>query len=363
MALKVIQELSVSRLEVLDENGELDRELEPDLEPERLIAMYRAMVLGRELDQRMIKLQRQGRVGTFGPGTGQEAAHIAPAFAMREDDWFVASFREPGARLVRGEPIYNSLVFYGGYEEGNVLPAAKPRLLPINIIVASQLLHAVGIGYAMRLRGEDSAVVAFVGDGGTSQGDFHEALNLAAVWQAPVVFVVQNNGWAISMPQSKQTRSKTMAQKALAYGMPGVQVDGNDPLAMYRATDEALTRARSGEGPTLIEAETYRLMMHTTSDDPKRYRSDEEVERWWKRDPLVRFEKYLTGKVGWNEPKQAALLEEIRAEIETAVRTYEERKDYPADAPFDHVFGTKHAYVEEQRQQFLTALKKEQVDA
>lgn len=318
--------------------------------------------MGREYDQRMLKLQRQGRIGTFGPATGQEAAHVAPAFAMEDDDWYVPTFREPGGRIARGEPLENALLYYTGYEEGCVQPTEGParRLLPINIIVGSQLLHAVGLAYAMRYRGEHAAVVAFVGDGGTSQGDFHEALNLAAVWQAPVVFICQNNGWAISLPQSKQTRSKTIAQKALAYGLPGIQVDGNDPLAMYRATREALTRAREGEGPTFIEAVTYRLMMHTTSDDPKRYRDEAEVDSWRKRDPLPRFRKYLEQKHGWDDKADAAMIEEIRAEIDAAVRRHESRPAPPPDAPFDHVFGTRHPLIEEQRALFLSALAREE---
>ncbi len=363
MALKVIQELSVSRLEILGPEGDVDPELDPKLDRDQLLGMYRAMLVARQYDQRMLKLQRQGRIGTFGPATGQEAASVAPAFAMEDDDWYVGSFREPGGRIARGEPLENALLYYTGFEEGCVQPDQGParRLLPINIIVASQLLHAVGLAYAMRYRGEHAAVVAFVGDGGTSQGDFHEALNLAAVWQAPVVFVVQNNGWAISLPQSKQTRSKTIAQKALGYGMPGIQVDGNDPLAMYRATREALTRAREGEGPTLIEAVTYRLMMHTTADDPKKYRDESEVEDWWKRDPLIRFRRYLEAEHGWNDKQEQALLEEIRGDIDAAVRRHESNPpELPPDAPFDHVYGTRHPVIEEQRAMFLDALAREE---
>jgi pyruvate dehydrogenase E1 component alpha subunit len=360
--LRVIQDLSVSRLDVLDPDGVVDPELDPDLPRDRLVALYRAMWLAREFDQRMIKLQRQGRLGTFGPATGQEAASVAPAFAMEDDDWYVGTFREPGGRLARGEPLDNALLYYTGFEEGCVQPASGParRLLPINIIVGSQLLHAVGLAYAMRYRGEKAAVVAFVGDGGTSQGDFHEALNLAAVWRAPVVFVCQNNGWAISIPRDKQTRSKTLAQKALAYGMPGLQVDGNDPLAVFRATRDALARARAGEGPTFLEAVTYRLMMHTTSDDPGRYRSEAEVEPWRRLDPLLRTQRYLERRHGWDERQQAALLESVRAEIEAAVRRHESRPPLPPDAPFDHVFGTRHPVIEEQRAIFREALAREE---
>jgi len=211
----------------------------------------------------------------------------------------------------------------------------------------------------MKCRGEKAAAVTFFGDGATSEGDLHEALNFASVWQAPVVFICQNNQWAISVARDKQTRSRSIAQKAIAYGMPGIQVDGNDALATYVATKQALERARAGEGPTLIEAVTYRLMMHTTADDPKKYRSEEEVESWWKKEPLLRFRKYLEEKGYWNEGKQRALDEEVKEEIDEAVRDFESRKDFKPDAPFDHVYGTEHEEIEEQRKQFLTDLERE----
>ena len=363
MPLKEVCKFSISYLQILDEKGKVDQKLEPKISNKDLLALYRWICLAREVDQRMINLQRQGRIGTLGPSTGQEAAHCVPAFLMKENDWLVGAFREAGARLMRGESIAQALLFYNGFEEGNKKPQAM-RTLPISIIVGSQTLHAVGIGYAMKYRGEkDSVVVTFLGDGGTSEGDFHEALNFAGVWQVPVVFIVQNNQWAISMPRAKQTHSKTIAQKAIAYDIPGIQVDGNDPLAMFVATQEALERARKGEGPTLIEAVTYRLMMHTTADDPKKYRSDEEVEDWKKKDPLPRFRKYLESKGIWDARKQKALDAEIKAEIDAAVKEFEAIKDLKPDACFDHVFGTKHDEIEEQRQEFLKYIGKEAADA
>jgi len=363
MPLKEVGKFSISYLQILDEKGKVDQKLEPKISNKDLLALYRWICLAREVDQRMINLQRQGRIGTLGPSTGQEAAHCVPAFLMKENDWLVGAFREAGARLMRGESIAQALLFYNGFEEGNKKPQAM-RTLPISIIVGSQTLHAVGIGYAMKYRGEkDSVVVTFLGDGGTSEGDFHEALNFAGVWQVPVVFIVQNNQWAISMPRAKQTHSKTIAQKAIAYDIPGIQVDGNDPLAMFVATREALERARKGGGPTLIEAVTYRLMMHTTADDPKKYRSDEEVEDWKKKDPLPRFRKYLEDKGIWDARKQKALDAEIKAEIDAAVKEFEAIKDLKPDACFDHVFGTKHDEIEEQRQEFLKYIGKEAADA
>ncbi|MBM4395076.1 MAG: thiamine pyrophosphate-dependent dehydrogenase E1 component subunit alpha, partial [Deltaproteobacteria bacterium] len=307
---------------------------------------------------RMLKLQRQGRLGTFGPCTGQEAASCAPALAMGEKDWLVTAFREMGGRLLRGEKPVRTLLFHNGYEEGNHNPDA-PRLLPISIIVGTQTLQAVGIAYAMRRLGEkDSAVVTFVGDGGTSEGEFYEAMNFAGVWQAPVVFVIQNNQWAISIPRNRQTRAATLAQKAIAAGIPSIQVDGNDALAMYRASREALDRAHGGGGPTVIEAVTYRLMMHTTSDDPTRYRDDAEVQAWWKRDPIPRFKGYLERKGIWDAEKQSALEAEVRAEVEAAVRELEDGdRKFKPDAQFDHVFGTRHQDIEEQRALFLREIE------
>lgn len=351
MPLTDVGTYCVKHLQILDEEGQLDTELEPDLTDEQRLELYRAMVFAREGDQRMLKLQRQGRVGTFAPATGQEAASCGAALAMQAQDWFVPSFRELGGWLMRGMPLEGTFLYHNGYEEGNLMTAA-PRTLPLSVIVASQTLHAVGIAYAMKYRKEPAAVVTFFGDGATSQGDFHEALNFAGVWQAPVVFLCQNNQWAISMPRAKQSRSKTLAQKAIAYDIPGIQVDGNDALAVYQATHEALERARSGGGPTLIEAVTYRLMMHTTADDPTKYRADTEVQTWWKRDPIPRFRRYLEDKGLWDEAKQDALDTEIKAEVEAAVKRFESTNHFPLDSAFDHVYGTPHAEVEAQRQAF-----------
>ena len=362
MPITEVGKFSVSYLQILDEQGKVDKDLEPDLSNEDLIKLYRSMFLAREADQRMIKLQRQGRIGTLGPSSGQEAAHCAPMFAATDKDWMVGAFREAGARMMKGETIEQALIFYNGFEEGNQRPEGQ-RILPISIIVGSQTLHAVGIAYAMKYQGEDSAVISFFGDGATSEGDFHEALNFAGVWKAPVVFICQNNQWAISVPRSKQTNSKTLAQKAIAYDIPGIQVDGNDALAMYKATKEALDRAKAGEGPTLIEAVTYRLMMHTTADDPTKYRTKEEEDEWWKKEPLSRFKTYLTDKGIWDDQKQKALDEEVKKEIDDAIKKFESITDFKPDAPFDHVFGTRHDEIEEQREEFLENLRKEAADA
>ncbi|MBK8480056.1 MAG: pyruvate dehydrogenase (acetyl-transferring) E1 component subunit alpha [Proteobacteria bacterium] len=356
MPLKEVAKFSVSQLQVLDEHGQLDEKLDPRLSAADAVRLYEAMSLGREVDQRLVRLQRQGRMGTCPPCTGHEAAVCAPALAMTDRDWFVGYYRELGARLMRGDSLEQSLHFWHGHEEGNV-QQQPGRTLPVTAIVGAQVPHAVGIAYAMKYRREqDSAVVSFFGDGATSQGDVHEAMNFAAVWQVPVVFICVNNQWAISHPREQQTRSETIAQKAIAYGFEGLQVDGNDPLGMYLATDRALQRAREGGGPTLIEALTYRLLMHTTADDPRRYRSDAEVERWWKRDPLPRMRRYLEGRALWGEAQQEALQERMRQQIDAAVNAAEQAGGWRPDVLFDHVYGTPDPEIEAQRRSFLGSL-------
>jgi len=346
-------------MQVLDERGVPDRDLEPDIAQQDLVALYRAMTLARAADERMLKLQRQGRLGTFPPCFGQEAAVCGPALAMEQTDWLAGSYRELGARLMRGEPLLQTLLYYNGREEGSHYPV-EARNLPTQVILGSQLPHAVGIAHAMRYQGDErSAVVAFFGDGASSEGDFHEAMTFAGVWKAPVVFICQNNGWAISTPRNAQTSSGTIAQKALAYDIPTLQVDGNDALAMYRATREALDRARAGEGPTLIEAITYRMKMHTTADDPRRYRSEEEEEAWMERDPLTRFRAYLEQKTGWDDRQEQQLQASVLKEVEEQVRQLEGRGDFDPAAPFDHVLADGGAELEQQRAEFAARLKEE----
>ena len=330
----------VEYLSVLDENGQLDQALEPDILPDLLLKLYHSMVLGRQFDQRLLSLQRQGRMGTFPPITGQEAAQLGAIALLRPSDWMVPSFRETAAEIWRGRSLESIILANNGFNEGSRVDTDKNNL-PVAIPVASQVLHAVGLAWAIKYRQRDEVAMAFFGDGATSQGDFHEGLNFAGVYQTPTIFVCQNNQWAISVPRSKQTRSKTLAQKALAYGMPGIQVDGNDILAVYLAAREAVERARAGDGPTLIECVTYRLLMHTTADDPKRYRSDEEVELWTRRDPLLRFEKYLTDKGLLNAEKITATLEAVILQIQAAVDNAEaqmKKLNDPLDM-FDHVYA------------------------
>lgn len=341
---------NVEYLSILDETGKLDMALEPDIPEELLLRLHRAMLLGRRFDERMLNLQRQGRLGTFAPITGQEAAQLGAVAVLRPLDWFVPSFRETAAELWRGTTMIGILLSNAGYNEG-ALSDEKLNNLPVSVPVGTQALHAVGIGWAIKYRKRDEVAMVFFGDGATSEGDFHEGMNFAGVYQTPVVFLCQNNQWAISVPRSKQTRSRTLAQKAWAYGMPGIQVDGNDILAVYAAAKEAMERARSGQGPGMIECVTYRMMMHTTADDPKRYRTDEEVEEWRKRDPLLRFWKYLKDKGLLTDEKIQEMEEDIQAEIQTVVDQAEEKMKTLTDPlyMFEHAYSEMPAQLKSQR--------------
>ncbi len=342
----------VEYLSILDSEGNLDTALEPKLAPDELRSVYRAMLLGRRLDERMVRLQRQGRIGTFAPGKGQEASQLGSICTLRPTDWMVPSFRETSAMVWRGWPIEKLLLFFAGYVEGGQ-PAPGQHDLPITIPVATQCPHAVGLAYAAQYRGDDAVVMVYFGDGATSEGDFHEALNLAGVWHVPVVFVCQNNQWAISVPLKKQTHSKTIAQKALAYGLPGIQVDGNDVLAVYAAAREAVDRARAGEGPTLIECVTYRLGVHTTADDPTKYRSEDEVKMWEQKDPLTRFTAYMKTK----NLLQEGLEPRIDEEIAEAVRRFEATPPPDPLTLFDHVYAEVPPHLVAQREALALRLR------
>ena len=341
----------VDFLSILDAEGNLDESLEPDIPEEILLRIHATMLLGRRFDERLLNLQRQGRIGTFPPITGQEASQIGAIAVLRDSDWMVPSFRETAAEIWRGRTLESVIIANNGFNEGAQMPEDS-RNLPVSIPVGSQMLHAVGIGFGIRYRKKEDVVMTFFGDGATSQGDFHEALNFAGVFQTPVIFVCQNNQWAISLPRKKQTRSQTLAQKALAYGLPGIQVDGNDVLAVYAAAAEAVERARKGEGATLIECVTYRMSVHTTADDPKRYRTDNEVESWRKRDPLIRLKKYLTRKKLLSEEKIAATELDTKEKIQAAVdRAEQQMKGFGAPTDmFNHAYAEMPPHLTEQKE-------------
>jgi pyruvate dehydrogenase E1 component alpha subunit len=347
----------IEYLSILSESGELDRTLEPDIPDDLLLRLFRTMLLARKFDERLLNLQRQGRIGTFPPISGQEASQLGAAAVLRPADWFVPAFRETAAEIWRGRSLDSVILYNNGFNEGVDIPKGSNDL-PISVPVGSQIIHAVGLGWAARYRQTDDVAMAFFGDGATSEGDFHEGLNFAGVFQAPAIFVCQNNHWAISLPRSKQTRSKTLAQKALAYGMPGIQVDGNDILAVYAAAREAVDRARSGGGPTLIECVTYRMAVHTTADDPKRYRTEEEVEQWKKRDPITRFQNYLMDKGVISEDKIAGLGAEVVEEIQSAIDRAEEQMKTMGDPidMFEHTYAQIPPFLKEQKEAFAREL-------
>ena len=339
-------------LSILDEKGKLDKNLEPEIPDELNLRLHRAMVCARRFDERLLNLQRQGRMGTFAPIKGQEASQLGAAAALKDADWIAPAFREMGAELWRGKSMVSVILTYAGYNECD--PDEKGHNnLPVAIPVASQLLHAVGLAWAAKYRKTNDVAMTFFGDGATSEGDFHEAMNFAGVNQVPVIFVCQNNQWAISIPRSRQSRSKTLAQKALAYGFPGIQVDGNDILAVYSAACEAVERARSGKGPTMIECITYRLMMHTTADDPKRYRTEEEVKEWEAKDPLVRYQKYLKEKGIISDSKIEEVEAKVKEEIQKAVDRAEKlMKEYTDPLiMFDHVYAEMPESLQAQKEE------------
>ena len=322
MPRKTVFRGEVSFLQVLDEEGRVDRDLAPALPKADLVRVYETMIEVRLFDERAFLLQREGRLGTYAPSTGQEAAQVGSAFALAAHDWVIPSYRENGVLLARGIPMQNILLYWSGDERGMEI-SPETRVLPYCIPVGTQIPHAVGIAHAEKLRGDGAAAICYFGDGATSTGDFHEGLTLAGVLGAPVVLFCQNNQWAISVPRTRQCAAATLAQKALGYGITGIQVDGNDVLACYAATAEALLRARHGEGATLIEAVTYRIGDHTTADDASRYRDAAEVEAWKRRDPLLRFHRHLESEGLWNESIDLAHREKCTRRIDEAVKIAE----------------------------------------
>ncbi|MBF4692697.1 pyruvate dehydrogenase (acetyl-transferring) E1 component subunit alpha [Fusibacter ferrireducens] len=338
-------------IQILNPEGEVVKpEWMPELSKEMLLKMYKTMRLSRIIDEKTLQYQRQGRMLTYAPNLGQEAAQVGSAAAIRQSDWVAPSFRELGVWLYKGAPLYNVFLYWFGNELGMKMPE-EVRILPVSIPIASQMQHAAGLAYATKLKGEDDVTIAYVGDGGTSQGDFHEALNFASVKNTPNVFVIQNNQFAISTRRAIQSKAKTMAQKAIGYGIPGIQVDGNDIFAMYAVTKEAVERARNGEGPTLIEAYTYRLGAHTTSDDPTVYRDESEVEEWRKKDPIDRLRIYLFNQGFWSEAEEEAFVNEQSEFVKQTFEAVEQSGLTPLEDVFDYVYAEKTPILETQYQE------------
>ncbi len=337
-------------LRLLDVDGRLLGEAPlPPVEIKRLLA---AMLAARAYDHKASALQRQGRLATYAQFEGQEAAQVGSAAALRPDDWMVATYRDAAAMWMQGYTW--DCLFLGrmGDERGGAPPAGV-NVLPPSITVGAHMIHAVGLGWAERLRGSDRIAITYFGDGATSEGDFHEAMNFAGVYRTPTVFLCQNNGWAISMSRDRQTASATIAQKADAYGMPGVLADGNDLLAMYAVTREAVARARAGNGPTLIEAVTHRIGPHTTADDAGRYRDEAVVEEWRHRDPLDRVRRHLQSIGEWSESWEGEQTAAASAEIEVAVSRAEALQPFGPGAAFDRAFARPTPALEAQRDLLL----------
>ncbi len=355
MPRQKIVELSVDWLQILDPEGNVDETLEPKLDKEMLEKFYRTMVLTRIVDDKALKLQRQGRSLTYGSCLGQEASQIGSAFALSNEDWFVPSFREHGVYIARGTPLKLLYINLMGSEDWSM--GLTKGNLTVSIPVATQILHAVGAAWAAKIKKQNIATVVYFGDGATSEGDFHEGMNFAGVFKTPTVLICQNNQYAISLPREKQTASKTLAQKAMAYGFEGIQVDGNDALAVYSATMDALEKAKAGGGPTMIECFTYRLSDHTTSDDATRYRKKEEVEEWRKKDPIKRFRIYLEKKGIWNEDYEEKLIKECTEKVEKAVEEAEAYKP-SVENMFKYVYAEMPPHLKEQMDELLNFIKK-----
>jgi len=322
MPEKVIGSFNVKRLDILDAQGNADAALMPGLADEDLRKIYELLVLSRTFDQRALSLQREGRLGTYPSFLGQEASQIGSAYAAEKGDWFFTTFRETGVYIAKGFPLHSILQYWAGDERGMLIPDGM-NLFPLSIPVGTQIAHAAGAALAMKYRKDGAAALAYFGDGGSSRGDFHEGLNMAGVLKLPVVFLCQNNQWAISVPRERQTASETIAQKAVAYGFEGIQVDGNDIFAVFKATRDALQKAREGKGPTLIECFTYRIADHTTSDDASRYRAKAELEQWKERDPISRMRAFLEKKGIWS----GAFQQEVEARAKAAVDEAQKRAE------------------------------------
>ena len=341
--------------QILKPDGTLEPGQSPPLSDQETIDLYKKMVFIRLADQRALSLQRQGRFGTYAPIWGQEACQVGSAYVLHKGDWIFPAFREIAATLMMGVSLKSFYLYWMGNEIGSRSPEGI-NVMPVSIPVGSQTLHAVGAAWAAKIKGDKIVTIAYFGDGATSKGDFHEAMNFAGVFKTPTIFFCQNNQFAISVPRSLQTASKTIAQKAIAYGFDGIQVDGNDLFAVIMATKEAVEKARSGAGPTLIEGVTYRFGPHTTADDPTKYRKEEEIEPWKPLDPLVRLRLYLKGRGLWNEEVETRITEEAQKEIDQTVKEAEAVPTPEVEEIFKYVFAEMTPPLKEQLEYLKSTL-------
>lgn len=344
--------------QILEPDGSVKSDFELSISPEELTKWYKTMIAVRTLDEKGMRLQRQGRIGFHIPTTGQEA-HVGAVAALKSSDWVFPAYREHGAAIYRGMPLGDIINQYFGNEDdphkGRRLPGLfghpKYRFVNPSAPIGTQIIHAVGAAYAARYRGEDAITVAFFGEGATSSNDFHSGMNFAGVFKTPSVLICQNNQYAISLPDERQTAADTIADKAQAYGMPGIRVDGNDILAVYSTVQEAAKRARNDEGPTLIENLTYRLGPHTSSDDPSRYRSEEEVEKWKEKDPIKRFKLYLIREGVFTEKEEESIRQEYDEKIKRLLKQGASKKKASTEKMFTDVFREMPWHLSEQFEQ------------
>lgn len=335
-------------LQILDMEGNI---VQPDLMPKwsdkKFRELYATMVLLRMADQKLVNLQRQGRSGTYPPIEGQEACQLGSSLALEKSDYVFPAFRELGICYLHGVPLEKIYLYWMGNEWGNNYEA---NVAPVSIPVGTHMLHAVGFAWALKLQKKSVLTISYFGDGATSEGDFHEAMNFAGVFKVPTIFFCQNNQWAISVPRSKQTASETLAQKAAAYGFPGIQIDGNDVFAAFHATKEAVDRARKGAGPILIEAVTYRFGNHTTSDDAGKYRSKEEIEYWRLRDPLIRYKLFLEKKDLWDSEFGKKVIADAEVKIKKAVEIAENTPRPKPEEIFDYIYAELTPELKQQKE-------------
>ena len=356
MVRKVIEKFEVEYLQVLDENGKCDESLMPKLSKEEIKKFYETMVLARTFDDKAFSLQRQGRIGTYIQFKGQEASQIGAVSAINDNDWLFPMYRNGAALIARKTPMHQLLLYAGGDERGLICPQGVKNF-PIAIPVGAQTLHAVGCAWASRLKGEKNVSLVFMGDGATSKADFLTGMNFAVFFKAPVIFVCENNQFAISVPRKIQTAAETIAQKAIAFGFNGIQVDGNDVFAVYKAVKEAADNARKGIGPTLIEAYTYRMCDHSTSDDAARYRSQKELEEWKKKDPIERLEKHMRSKKMLDDAYKQKVMQDAKEKVEKAVDEYERVPMPNPEDMFKYMFEEMPTQLKEQYEEFKSMRK------
>ncbi len=359
MPVRIVSECKTERLEILAADGTWAKALEPKVSREKLLEMYRKMVEIRTFDERAYRLQRQGRLGTYPQILGQEASQIVPSLCLKPKDWMVPTYRGQGAYFARGMQLRYSLLYWGGDDRGVRFPDGNNDMI-FSIPVGSHLTQVAGLAWAAKLQKQGHVALTYLGDGTSSKGDLHEALTFAGQFKLPAIYIIENNHWAISVPREKQAATITLAQKAHGYGAAGLQVDGNDALAVYKATYDAVARARAGDGPTVLELETYRLGHHTTADDATRYRTEAEVESWKKKDPILRLKKYLEAKKLWDEDQELRLKKEAEEMVNGEIEAYE---SFPAPNPlnmFANNYATAPWNLIEQREQLEELVKVKQ---